>query len=405
MRISLIIAAGGSGSRFQAGLKKKQSPSSAWPASKLFYSLAGTPLIFRTLDRFNKIPEIAEIVMAVPRGFETKMRGWTKQPGRKPLTCVAGGKTRAESVAKALRRTSKRQPWVMVHDGARPLVAEQAVRALIARAARASAPDALLLAKKVVPTIKKVQPGRSVVEATLDRKYLVEAETPQLFRRVALEDSYKTLRTAAKGWTPTDEASLLERAGYPAEVVTHDSWNPKITTLADFELADAFLKRAEPSGDRLGMGSDTHRLIAGRPFRLGGVLLPSGYGPLGHSDGDALIHALIDALLGALALGDIGDFFSDKNSKYKNKPSVEMLAEVLGRVRKQGWRPAQVDTTVHLERPRLGPFKKIIRKNLARFLALPEDYVGVKAKTFEGVGTGGAGLLVRCEALAVLRRI
>ena len=155
---------------------------------------------------------------------------------------------------------------------------------------------------------------------------------------------------------------------------------------------------------RTGLGSDTHRLIEGRPFWLGGLRLESEVGPLGHSDGDALLHALIDALLGAAALGDIGDFFSDKNSKNKGRSSANMLKTTLELLLKKGWKPLQIDAVIHLERPCLGPVKKQMVQRISKLLGIPHDSVSVKAKTFEGAGTGGAGLLVRSEVLAVIQR-
>lgn len=401
MRVSLIIAAGGTGSRFKAGLKRRGGKTQPAAASKLFHSLGGVPLLLRTLQAFQALSEVHETILALPPGLDRLIRGWVRDHGLKSIRCVRGGMTRFESVSNALKKVSSGS-WVMIHDGARPLVEPAAVKKLLRLAAQKKW-DAALLARKVVPTIKQVPPGGKFVSQTLDRETLYEAETPQLFRRAAIQKAIRhSIRVSAP--SPTDEALLMETAGYRVHLVEHEGWNPKITTVQDLELAESFLHRKDDKMPRIGFGSDTHRLIAGRRFLLGGVRLEAAYGPLGHSDGDALLHALIDALLGAAALGDIGDFFSDKAPQNKNRSSAEMLQETLGRLSTAGWKPVQVDSVVHLERPRLGLSKTKIAAHVAKLLGLAPGAVSIKAKTFEGVGTGGAGLLVRCEVLAVIER-
>jgi len=401
MRITLIIAAGGSGSRFKAGLSAKITRAEKPPATKLFYPLGGMPLLLKTLLAFQGISEIKETIVALPQGVDREVKGWVAAHGLRGVTCVRGGQTRAESVQRALKKSSSKQSWVMIHDGARPFIKAETVKRLTVQAEKESW-DACLLAKKVVPTIKQSHPGKTQVALTLDRSRLYEAETPQFFRRTSLLKAYRNLSKFNE--SPTDEASLMEAAGYPVHLVASDDWNPKITTMADFELAESVIRGKEGMLTRTGFGSDTHRLIEGRPFWLGGLRLKSEVGPLGHSDGDALLHALIDALLGAAALGDIGDFFSDKSSKNKDRSSASMLKIALELLLKKGWKPLQIDAVIHLERPRLGPVKKQIVQQISKLLGIPIDCVSVKAKTFEGDGTGGAGLLVRSEVLAVIQR-
>ena len=153
---------------------------------------------------------------------------------------------------------------------------------------------------------------------------------------------------------------------------------------------------------RIGLGYDLHRLAPGRPFVLGGVTLPAEVGPVGHSDGDALLHAVTDALLGAAGLGDIGDLFDDRDPAHRNRPSCEFLEIVLEKVRARGLRVTSGDTVGLLERPRLGNHKAAIRARLARLLDVPEDRVGVKAKTHEGVDAVGRGEAVAVHAVALL---
>ena len=153
---------------------------------------------------------------------------------------------------------------------------------------------------------------------------------------------------------------------------------------------------------RVGLGWDLHRLEAGRPLVLGGVTVPHDRGPVGHSDGDALLHAVTDALLGAAGLGDIGDLFDDRDPAHRGRPSHEFLTEVLARLAANGLRVAGVDSVIILERPRLGSHKMAIRSRLAELLGLPVDRVGVKAKTNEGVGALGTGDAVAAQAVVLL---
>lgn len=392
MRASLIVAAGGSGSRFQKTLPDKKK--SALP-SKLFYPLGGRPLIERTLEVFQKIPYIQETVIAAPRGTETLLKNLAKKKGWKSVKVTAGGATRAESVWKALRKTSGKNPLILVHDGARPFITKEAVDKLITAA---KSHDAVLLGKKVVPTIKEAgEDGR--IRRTMDRNVLFEAETPQLTTRELLEKAYRTVPRALEA---TDESSLLETLGIPAYIVTHEGWNPKITSFKDFELAEAVLSARVTQ--TTGFGRDTHRLVEGRKFWLGGITVPFNKGPLGHSDGDALLHAIIDGILGACGRGDIGDWFSDKNKKFKNISSSKMLQAVLEDIRKDNYQVKHVDTVIILEKPKLGTYKQKMKQKIAQLLKISENNISIKAKTAEGLGPEGQGLAVTCEALVTLTK-
>jgi 2-C-methyl-D-erythritol 2,4-cyclodiphosphate synthase len=179
--------------------------------------------------------------------------------------------------------------------------------------------------------------------------------------------------------------------------------NLKITTGADLARARAWLGGGESLMDgRIGLGYDLHRLEAGRPFVLGGVKIEHDAGPVGHSDGDVLLHALTDALLGAAGLGDIGDLFDDRDPAHAGRASHEFVTDVMGRLAGRGLRPAQVDAVVILERPRLGPVKATIRARLAALLGLAEDRVNLKAKTHEGVDALGEGRAVAAQVVALL---
>ena len=390
--VSLIIAAAGAGKRFFRNGK-------ANALAKVFQPLAGKPLLSHTLDSFQGLAEIREILIALPRGTEPWVRANILRERRKlPIRLVPGGATRAESVLNALRRTSPRNKWVAVHDGARPFPPQKIVSELFQKTKET---DAVILARPVVPTLKRVSGENGCVAETVDRTQLFEAETPQLVRRSVLLKAYEKNPEALKA---TDESSLVESVGGRVKVVSHSGWNVKVTTPEDLRLAEA-LAGSPPPEIKIGFGKDTHRLVKDRKFYLGGIRVPFEKGALGHSDGDALLHAVSDAILGALGAGDIGDWFSDKAQRNKNIRSAKILRKVLDETRRKGWTIQQVDSTVFLEKPRLGPLKKKIRGNLAKLLKLETENISVKAKTLEGLGPEGEGLAVTCEAVVVLRKI
>lgn len=392
MKVSLIVAAGGVGRRFLKGRKKKKQ------AGKLFVSLGSRPLLAHTLDAFRGLPSVREIFLALPPGTEPWVRAHVLN-GRQgpPVRLVRGGKTRAESVHNALLRTSPQNPWVLVHDGARPFPPRGVIQRLLRRPPKA---EAAILGRAVVPTMKRISSRGEVLE-TVDRRELFEAQTPQLVKRSFLLRAY---RENPRAFAATDEASLVESLGGRVKAVTHAAWNVKVTTPEDLKLAEAYYFSTREA-TRTGFGRDTHRLVEGRKFYLGGVRIPFEKGALGHSDGDALLHAVSDALLGAVAAGDIGEWFSDKNPRYKNIRSPLILKKVLEETKKRGWVSAHVDTVIILERPRLGPHKNKIRKNLAGLLGLNESSVSIKAKTAEGLGPEGEGRAVTCEALVTLKKL
>ena len=184
--------------------------------------------------------------------------------------------------------------------------------------------------------------------------------------------------------------------------ILHTDWNPKLTHYTDFELAEA--KLSSGAEFRVGKGYDIHRLVPGRKLWVGGIRIPFEKGSLGHSDGDALLHSITDAILGALGWGDIGDWFSDKDKKYKNIQSSKLLSAVLKAAQKQGWLPHQMDANLILEKPKLGLMKLKIRKAVAALLQLPLEKVSVKARTYEGLPPFGTSEAWAAETVIILRK-
>ncbi len=396
MRVSLIIPAAGLGSRFQEslGVSEKGFP----VRSKLLYELDGEPVLLKTLRAFEKIPEIFETIVAISPEMRSQVRSWIREVKNPRVRWMLGGATRAESVLKALRKTSANSEWVMVHDGARPMVTPLAIRQVL-KSSRGW--DGVILARKVVPTIKRVLTANGHISETVDRNVLYEAETPQLVRREVLLEAY---RKNAKALGATDEAGLLEAMGAKVRVAVHTGWNPKLTLATDLRLAQAMVQHQATPEVRVGIGFDTHRMVPGRKFYLGGIVIPFAKGPLGHSDGDALLHAIADAILGAIGAGDIGEWFSDRDPKYKNIRSTKILGVILEEAARQGWKPYHVDTNIILEQPKLGAHKPLIRKSVAACLNLSAKDVSIKARTREGLGPEGEGLAVTCEAVVSMRK-
>lgn len=379
---ALILVAGGRGCRFGGAQLKTLA------------DLNGRPLIARAVDAFRGL--VGSVVAVAPAGREAEITA-ALGGARDGLTVVTGGARRQDSVAAGLAAAPAACRWVLVHDAARPLVDAATVARVLAATRRHGA------AVPVTPvhaTVKAVDADGRVVR-TVPREDLRLVETPQGFDRSRLAAALAD--EAAAALTFTDEAALLEHLGQTVMTVAGGAANVKITTPADLAWARAWLDREDTRMDgRIGLGYDLHRLEAGRPFVLGGVPLEHEAGPVGHSDGDVLLHALTDALLGAAGLGDIGDLFDDRDPAHAGRASHEFVTDVLGRLAAAGLRVAQVDAVVILERPRLGPIKATIRSRVAALLGLPEDRVGIKAKTNEGLDALGEGRAVAAQVVALL---
>ena len=314
----------------------------------------------------------------------------------------AGGATRAVSAGgglAALRALGARvDDWVLVHDAARCLVPPAAVR----RRIEACRDDAVggLLALPVADTLKRSTAASAHderVETTVARTAIWGAQTPQMFRIGPLRDALRA-GLARADLSITDEASAIEAQGLQPRLVRGDFENLKVTWPEDFALAERLLRgraaqgaahaddeRARPETPssrntaamsapfRIGEGWDTHQLVAGRPLILGGVTVPHTHGLLGHSDADALAHAITDALLGAAALGDIGRHFPDTDERFRGADSIALLVEAAARVRAAGWAPVNVDSTIVAQAPKMAPHIASMRARLAQALGLGVD--------------------------------
>ncbi|MBI1977482.1 MAG: 2-C-methyl-D-erythritol 4-phosphate cytidylyltransferase [Candidatus Omnitrophica bacterium] len=398
--ISVIIPAAGLGERFHQNISARTFPK----LPKLYSELQGKPLITHALEAFASNALVKEIVVALEVGTEKRFRSeiLSKVKLKKPILLVRGGKTRAESVWNALKQVSKESVYVCVHDGARPLVKSEWLTYLLKQM---NGYDGAVLGRKAVPTIKVFNQHTGLIEQTLDREELFEAETPQLVKKNEFIKAYQML--GEKAFQATDDVSVIEAVGGRIKAVTHPEPNIKVTTYQDLELVRSLVAvgAQRALSLRFGLGFDRHKLAPKRPFYLGGIRLKTSFGPLGHSDGDPLLHAVTDGILGALGAGDIGDFFSDRNPKWKNAKSVRFLKHAVALASRKGFKIKQIDATIILERPKLGSKKKGIQNHLAKLLFLPPADVSIKAKTAEGFGPEGEGKAVSAQALVVLESL
>jgi 2-C-methyl-D-erythritol 4-phosphate cytidylyltransferase/2-C-methyl-D-erythritol 2,4-cyclodiphosphate synthase len=391
MHVAAIIAAGGRGQRLAADLPKQ------------LLMLGGRTILERSVDAFVASDRIDEIVVVVPQEVADAPPRYLRGV-RKPLTVVAGGERRQDSVAIGFAAVGGRADVIVVHDAARPFVTPDLIERTIDAAVKFGAAIPALASRD---TIKEVGLGAGrehFVERTLPRDGLVLVQTPQAFTVAVLGEAVALGR---RGIEATDEASLAEQAGYRVRLVEGDPRNIKITVPADLELArrlTAAESRDAVPAVRIGAGYDLHRLVAGRPLVLGGVVIPFALGLDGHSDADVLCHAIIDAVLGAAAAGDIGRHFPDTDGRWEDASSLDLLERAVGIVRERGFVIGNVDAVVVAERPKLSPYHDEMVARLAGVLGVPPSSVSVKGKTNEGIGEIGRGEAIAVHAVALVQR-
>ena len=314
------------------------------------------------------------------------------------VATTIGGAERRDSVLAGLLSLTGRvsdDPWVLVHDAARPCLTSSAIRAVIA-AAQADGEGAIL-ALRMSDTVKRAD-AEGRIEATVPREALWRAQTPQAFR---LHRLIAALRHCPHA---TDEASAIEAVGGRARLVPGSPDNLKITEAADLVSARRILAGEQTMAEqRVGFGIDVHAFGPGDHVWLGGVKIPHDKGVVAHSDGDVILHALCDALLGAVGLGDIGQHFPDTDPRWKDAASIQFLTHVLGLVHERGFALVNADITLLGEAPRISPHRAQIRASLAAALELTEDRVNIKATTTEKLGYLGRREGIAAEAVVLVQ--
>ena len=304
----------------------------------------------------------------------------------KPCTVVQGGATRADSVRSGL--AAAKGQLVAIHDAARPFASAEIITAALQAAAESGAAAP---AVPVKDTIKVADKDGKVV-ATPDRATLYAVQTPQCFDRALYLQALEAV-SGEKASLVTDDCSLFELAGLPVTLTAGDYANLKITTKEDLQKEKTM---------RIGHGYDVHRLVEDRKLILGGVEVPYEKGLLGHSDADVLLHAVMDAVLGAAALGDIGQHFPDTDPAYKGADSLALTREVAKIIAAHGYKVGNIDATILCQRPKLAPHIPAMRQNIADAFGLPLDAVSVKATTEEYLGFTGEGLGIAAHAVALI---
>lgn len=384
-RITAIIPAAGRGQRMGADRPKQYLP------------LGGRPVLWHVLARLEASPLVTDIVLVVRREDMDYCRSQLSESGgfAKVVAFVPGGAERSASVYRGLLET--RADMVLVHDAVRPFISEGLLERVVAATREHGA---ALPALPVVETIKEV--ADDLVVGTPRRERLWQAQTPQGFDRELLLRAYHAAGTDA---VATDDAALVERLGHTVCVVPGEADNRKLTTPEDLAWAEWRVRAREEvpaMGLRIGQGYDVHRLEEGRPLILGGVTVPFDRGLAGHSDADVLTHAVIDALLGALAAGDIGQLFPDSDAQYKDISSLVLLEQVGTLIAERGARIQHIDAVVAAQRPKLAPHIAAMRQALAATLGLDVGQVSLKATTTERLGFVGREEGMEAQAVVLL---
>lgn len=409
-KTAVIIAAAGMGRRLGG------------PIPKQFMDIGGQPVIVKTLKVFEAMDEIDHIFIVTNEEYMEHCEKLTKEYGINKLTAIIkGGAERQDSVYNALKAAaeigeacagcsdaaagsdscSKSIDYVLIHDGARPFVTPEVVINVLAGVMQSGAAVACVPMKD---SLRRLSAGggdviggadrdasADKVSCAVDRSEYFAVQTPQGFETSALLHAYE--KAYEEGYYGTDDASLAERAGMDVAIVDGDYANIKITTREDL-----------PMEYRVGTGFDVHKFEENRKLILGGVDIPYEKGLAGHSDADVLVHALMDALLGAAALGDIGRHFPDTDQQYKGISSLKLLEHVGTLLADEGYAIGNVDVTVIAQAPKIAPHIEAMRDNIAEILKLEKSRINIKGTTTEKLGFTGRKEGIAAEAVCALYR-
>jgi 2-C-methyl-D-erythritol 4-phosphate cytidylyltransferase/2-C-methyl-D-erythritol 2,4-cyclodiphosphate synthase len=379
-RTAVLIVAAGVGERAGGGVPKQ------------FRLLHGVPMLRRSVLAFVENPQIAAVQVVIGPGQDAKAADTLA--GLDHLPFVTGGATRQESVRLGLEALVAHKPdFVLIHDAARPFVSSALIADLIA-ALTAGAPAAVPLVA-VADTLKRETAGGSWT--TVPREGLFRAQTPQAFHFDAILKAHR----AHAGASVTDDMALAELAGLQIANVPGEEINTKMTRPEDFQLAERWLAGAAEF--RTGLGLDAHRFVAGDHVWLCGIKIPHDMTLEGHSDADAGLHALTDAILGAIGQGDIGQHFPPTDEKWRGAPSSVFLEHAAKLVREAGGEIVHCDLTLICERPKIAPHRDAMQTRVAEILGIDRARVSIKATTTEGMGFTGRKEGLAAQAIATVR--
>lgn len=387
-----VIVAAGRGSRMGLG------------RNKVLAGVAGVPVIVRTVRALAQTALFdGGIVVVTGAEDMEQMRALMAAHGL-DVTLTEGGTDRQQSVHHGLQAVNPAADIIAIHDGARPLVTRAVIERTIESAKRCGSGVAAVTLKD---TVKRVDAEGAVID-TPNRETLRAVQTPQTFDARLIRAAHERFADSVE--RATDDAALAERAGCRVMLTEGDVENIKLTTPEDMLLAQQVILRREGRQEkgsermRIGHGYDVHRLVEGRKLILCGVEIPYEKGLLGHSDADVALHALMDALLGAAALGDIGRHFPDTDPAYKGADSGRLLDHVVSLLEERGYAVGNVDVTIICQRPKLKDYIEQMRENVAAHLHVSADCVNIKATTTEKLGFEGEGLGISSHAVACIER-
>ncbi|MBT3392567.1 MAG: 2-C-methyl-D-erythritol 4-phosphate cytidylyltransferase [Elusimicrobiaceae bacterium] len=372
---SVLILAGGTGTRMG---KPKQ-----------MLKIAGEPILFKTIKAFLNIKEVDEILLACNKNIAKKVKAKFKN-----IKICEDGATRLKSLQNGMKIVSSKCKLIAIHDSARPLIEKKDVLAVLKTASKYKA---AVLGVPVKNTVKETQKG--VVKKTLNRAFLHEIYTPQCYEIKTLQKALNKFKNDKKS---TDDSSLVEKLGTKIKIVKGSYKNIKITTSEDLLLAEALLSKgaSKVSKTRVGLGFDLHRMEKGRKFIVGGHEIKHTKGLLGHSDGDVVLHAVCDAVLGAICAGEIGLYYPPTDITIMGISSVVIAEKVMEVLKSKRARIVHMDITLIAEEPKISPHYTAVRKSLSEIFKLNINEVSFKAKSYEHVGA--IGNAKACSAHAVV---
>jgi 2-C-methyl-D-erythritol 4-phosphate cytidylyltransferase/2-C-methyl-D-erythritol 2,4-cyclodiphosphate synthase len=365
MNSCFIILAGGESKRFNSKIPK------------LYHLYKGKPLLLHSIDKARVYGKFNKILLVINK----KHKSYINKLKIKNIKIVIGGKTRAESAYRSLQSIKNYNiKNVLIHDAARPNFSLKLLDRLYKQ---------LKLNDCVIPAI---QSADSIKQKTfnmvtnLKRENIFLIQTPQAF-------NYKKLYElqSNKGVEVTDDANLFVKAGKKIKIIRGEVNNNKITISSDIKVNNSI---------KYGLGFDVHRLVPNKKLYLGGIKIPSSLGTLGHSDGDPVLHALTDAILGACSMGDIGEMFSDKDKKFKNIRSTILLNKIMNEIKKKGYLINNIDINIITQKPKIQKYKKQITCCIAKICKILPAQINIKGKTTEKLGIIGKEKAIACEVIA-----
>jgi 2-C-methyl-D-erythritol 4-phosphate cytidylyltransferase / 2-C-methyl-D-erythritol 2,4-cyclodiphosphate synthase len=377
-KIAAIVVAAGSGSRTGSKLPKQ------------YINVAGKPMIRHSVDALLQILKPENIFIII--GENQHSHAQAALPHINAAQFIVGGATRRLSVLNGLEAAEKRKPErVLIHDAARPFLSSTVIHRLLAKL------DSCTGAVPALPIVDSLAHGNELMQQAVKRDGLWRVQTPQAFR-------FAEIFAVHKNWSsehePTDDASMLLDTGAQVAFVEGDEALTKFTYAHDFETRHG---QTSKMTFRSGTGFDVHKFGPGEELWLCGIHIPSPHGLIGHSDADVALHAVVDAILGAAALGDIGDHFPPSDPQWRGVSSDLFVAEAMRLVREKGYELGNLDLTIICETPKIGPHRVAMRARLADILHTDVEKLSVKATTTEGLGFTGRGEGIAAQAIATLK--